>query len=96
MDEDQPSRKLYRRVVRAQVLESHHLDWNSSSGAWENSWALTKGRPCVLRKHAYSVSTVPVNLCNGAYSFATLGEIWARCHDFLGHFWAIQTASLLS
>ena len=50
MDEDQPSRKLYRRVVRAQVLESHHLDWNSSSGAWENSWALTKGSPLCVEK----------------------------------------------
>ena len=90
MDEDQPSRKLYRRVVRAQALESHHLDWNSNSGAWENSWALTKGSPLG------AVSTVPMNLCSGAYSSATLGEIWARCHDFPGHFWVTQTASLPS
>ena len=50
----------------------------------------------MLRKHAYSVSAVPVNLFSGADSSATLGEIWARCHDFPGHFWVTQTASLPS
>lgn len=63
MDEDQPFRKLYRRVVRTQALESYHLDWNSSSCAWENSLALTKGSPLCIEK-AFLLSPLSPWICS--------------------------------
>ena len=71
MDEDQPFRKLYRRVVRTQALELYHLDWNSSSSAWENSWALTKGSPPCVEKAFLLCLHCLCDLFSGADSSAT-------------------------